>query len=373
MTKIEKQIKSAESITKRLLSKEPSNLSNFELDLLESVLSDSYKHKRDKIEKGVYKEISKNNLSKLINKKKIVKLNSSYYIAAAVSALIFISVGYFLYLDSTINTKPSQFLPGKSLAYLQINNKKTIELEQTKDTVLNLTDSKINLKSETIIYSKNQAKKKQNQLHKITIPRNAEYFIKLSDGTKVWLNAESSIEYYSNFSENNREIKLIGEAFFDVAKDKKRPFIVKTKENIIRVLGTRFNIKAYKNEDQIYTTLEEGSVQLNMGKIRKIMNPNEQIIYNKKSKLYIKKQVNSLLYSAWTRGKFVFKDEPLESILNTLSRWYNIKIFYLNDKVKTEKVSMSLNRYEHIEKILTKLAKTGALNYELKNNALLIK
>ena len=149
----------------------------------------------------------------------------------------------------------------------------------------------------------------------------------LPDGTTGWLNSNSSIKYYGNFT-SDRKIALKGEAFFDVFKDKKRPFIVSTPEINVKVLGTKFNIASYENEKTVEVVLEEGKLLLNEVGMNKsfTMKPNDLIVYNKVQKDFSTEVIQPQKYVSWKEGKLVFRNDPLNVVARRLERWYNIDI-----------------------------------------------
>jgi transmembrane sensor len=149
----------------------------------------------------------------------------------------------------------------------------------------------------------------------------------LPDGTTGWLNSNSSIKYNGNFN-TDRNIALRGEAFFNVSKDKKRPFVVNTNEVNVTVLGTRFNIASYDNEKNIEVVLEEGKLVFNENDTKKsyTMSPNDLVIYDKSLKDFSTETVQPQKYLSWTAGKLVFRNDPLDVIARRLERWYNIEV-----------------------------------------------
>jgi ferric-dicitrate binding protein FerR (iron transport regulator) len=149
----------------------------------------------------------------------------------------------------------------------------------------------------------------------------------LPDGTTGWLNSNSSIKYNGNFN-TDRNIALRGEAFFNVFKDKKRPFVVNTNEVNVTVLGTRFNIASYDNEKSIEVVLEEGKLVFNENDTKKsyTMSPNDLVIYDKSLKDFSTETVQPQKYLSWTTGKLVFRNDPLDVIARRLERWYNIEV-----------------------------------------------
>ena len=149
----------------------------------------------------------------------------------------------------------------------------------------------------------------------------------LPDGTTGWLNSNSSVKYNGNFN-TDRQVTLTGEAFFDVFKDKKRPFIVNTTEINVKVLGTRFNIASYENENNVEVVLEEGKLVFNDKEMNKsyTMKPNDLVVYDKTLRNFSTKVVQPQKYLSWTEGKLEFRNDPLDVIARRLERWYNIDV-----------------------------------------------
>lgn len=167
-------------------------------------------------------------------------------------------------------------------------------------------------------------------------PKGQRTSIQLVDGTKIWLNSESKLVYSKDFnSGGNREVFLEGEAFFDVAHDAKRPFIVNTSSMAIKVLGTAFNVKSYATEGLIEASLVKGSIQLNVmepnskkGLKEAMLVPNQRAIFNKATqKLTIQNQTPVAEFTDWRNGKLYFEDKPINEVLEMMERWYNVKIY----------------------------------------------
>ncbi len=187
----------------------------------------------------------------------------------------------------------------------------------------------------------------------------------LPDGTTGWLNSNSSLKYNGNFNAD-RQVTLTGEAFFDVFKDKKRPFIVTTNEVIVKVLGTRFNIASYENEKNVEVVLEEGKLAFTCKELNKsyILNPNDMIIYDKMVKDFSIEIVNPNKYLSWVEGKLVFRNEPLDVVARRLERWYDIdvevNVAYTED-IKWRATFID----ESLENVLSLMNRSLPINYSI--------
>jgi ferric-dicitrate binding protein FerR (iron transport regulator) len=225
-----------------------------------------------------------------------------------------------------------------------------------------------------LIYSPVGKKQKPEkiQFNTIQIPRGGEYQLSLSDGTKIWLNAETIIKYPVTFSKKTREIFIEGEAFFEVAKSADWPFIIHTSNVKVRVLGTSFNIRAYPDEEVTATTLVTGKVSITKPNVNKEYNltPGEQAIVTQQEAVIQKVNVNQFI--AWKNGRILFEENTLEEIFNDLSRWYNIEIDYTNEEVKDLRFSIDVRRYSEFDEILKIIELTKKIKFEINENKVTI-
>lgn len=238
-----------------------------------------------------------------------------------------------------------------SLGSLQEQNGTTIE-NGNQSLVYNPTDSTI-----AMVYNT------------IRIPRGAEYKLVLADGSQVWLNAESTITYPVAFQGETREVRLQGEAYFEIAKNKNQPFIVHTTQFDVQVTGTQFNVRAYPGEMES-ATLAEGGIQLEKGGKTYTLKPGQQA-YLEEEEVQVRK-VNLESAIAWRYNAFSFEETPLEEIMNELARWYNIHVFYLNPKVKELHFTAWFRRNCTLQEVIDILEKTGKINIELKGKTITV-
>lgn len=206
----------------------------------------------------------------------------------------------------------------------------------------------------------------------ITVPRGNEFQLHLSDGTKVWLNAESELRYPTTFSKECREVWLVGEAYFEVVADSSQPFLVHSARGKIEVLGTRFNVRSYPEEAKVVTTLVQGCVVYTDSEQRKFrLSPGEQTISQFGLETILQK-VNTDYYTGWKDGKYVFKSAALEDIMQELSRWYNVTVFYTNAEVKQLHFTGDLKRYDCVESFLQFLEIGGDVCFDVKDNTIIV-
>lgn len=192
----------------------------------------------------------------------------------------------------------------------------------------------------------------------------------LSDGTRVWLNSGSSITFPVNFLLKDREITFYGEAYFEVAPDKKKPFIVHSGKIDVQVLGTGFNIKAYDNEQNIKITLLEGSIELNSQQSKALLKPGEQAVVT--DIITVKNDIDIPNVMAWKNNKFIFNNDTIFEIMKQLERWYNIKTEY-KDSVTNEEFVGNISRDVNLLQILDLLSETKAVQFEIRDNTVVVK
>jgi ferric-dicitrate binding protein FerR (iron transport regulator) len=194
------------------------------------------------------------------------------------------------------------------------------------------------------------------------VPNGEQRFIDLPDGSSVQVNAGSIFIYPKKFTQEEREVHLVGEANFSIAKNKEKPFIVHIKSLQVEVTGTKFNVESYPENDRITTTLEQGSVIVHeMEKTQQPvrMSPNEQLIYYEKEARFEKKQVHATSYCAWTHGELYFSDKSMYDIINTLERHFDIQIQIDPQIITTDLYTMRIRSHETLENtlyILTQIA-----------------
>nr|WP_315246764.1 FecR domain-containing protein [uncultured Flavobacterium sp.] len=264
---------------------------------------------------------------------------------------------------------------GSDKATLTTEDGTTIVLEKGKSyTANNLVSN-----GKELVYSKASSSKAAIAYNYLTIPRGGEFFVKLADGTQVWLNSESKLKYPVSFVEGQtRKVELVyGEAYFEVSPSTAHQgakFKVLSGLQEVEVIGTQFNIKAYKDEDVIYTTLVEGKVAVDIGDQREMLKPAQQLTLNKLNKNRVIAEVDVYSETAWKKGLFAFKSKNLKEIMQVLSRWYDVDVVFEDKSLEKIEFKGVLNKNQNIEEILTLIKKTKFINaYEIKKDRIIIK
>ena len=257
-----------------------------------------------------------------------------------------------------LSTQEGSYTLGKSDTTLSIGN---MHLQTDKEQ-LSYNTASTSVKEEKLVYNVLQT------------PKGVKYKVVLSDGTSVWLNSETKFRYPINFITNKREVFVEeGEAFFDVTSNKDKPFVVNFNDKKIEVLGTEFNVKAYSDEDYDLVTLVEGSIKLKGEHSDIELIPNQQAIINHSNNDMQVKVVEGALYAAWKDNVYLYKDQPLNTIIRDLERDFDIRVFYQNQDLKNEKFSLKISRKLSFEAIFSAIEKTHEIDINIKDNNVIIK
>jgi len=305
-------------------------------------------------------------------------------IAAAASILIAVSFSLYFFKNSPVekNQKTAVYAnvdikPGGNKAYLTLANGKRISLtDAVNGKIAKQSGIQITKAADgQIIYevSEEHEPSSMNQdptYNTIETPKGGQYQVRLPDGTKVWLNAASSLTYPASFSAlNDRRVKLIGEAYFEVAKDKNKPFLVTTEKQTVEVLGTHFNVKSYSDEASTKTTLLEGSVKIITNNSVKILKPGQEADVTAKINI---SEVNTEEAIAWKNGYFRFDDEKLESVMKKIARWYDVEVTYQDDALKNELFAAVTTRFANVSTLLKMLEQTGDTKFNIEGRRIII-
>lgn len=260
-------------------------------------------------------------------------------VMVAASLLIIATAGGYLLLNNNFKKQQSiananmDFAPGSNKAILTLSNGKQITLNDAQNGKLANQGSATIRKTEdgAIVYSQN-SKGQSDFRNMLSTPRGGQYHLVLADGTKVYVNASSSISYPASFTGNFREVEITGEVYFEVAHDAEKPFRVKTGTQIVEVLGTHFNINAYQKTGTIRTTLLEGSVAVRSAGGAKILKPGQQAVFS--GYAIGVSEVDIAEVTAWKDGFFDFTDADIRVVMQEFSRWYDLDIVFEGPQTK---------------------------------------
>ena len=301
----------------------------------------------------------------------------------AVAASVILVVGLSVFLQNRFS---KQDFIGPVVVETMIesgSDKAILTLEDGSEVALEKGSSyqshNVTSNGEEIVYDKPASKTAEIAYNYLTIPRGGQFNIVLADGTEVWLNSESQLKYPVSFTDGiTREVELVyGEAYFDVSPStdhKGARFKVLNKYQEIEVLGTEFNIKAYKDEVNIYTTLVEGKVAVGFDGQHKNLVPNQQAILNSETNGLTIAVVDVYNEISWKEGVFSFEEKSLKQIMKVLSRWYDMEVVFLNKNIEDELFVGVLGKEQNIEDILTSIKRFEIINdFEINGKTVSIK
>ena len=266
--------------------------------------------------------------------------------------------------------------PGEMKATLKLSTGEEIrQKRKTEETVSTEGSMQVRNTNDGIIYEQQDTLsgngRDENRFNTLKTSRGGEYSVILSDGTVVYLNSASELRYPVQFNERERIVYFSGEGYFEVAKDRERPFHVVVDDMRIRVYGTEFNVNTFK-ETGVQTVLLEGSVGISVkGKQEEYrLKPSQMAEFNRKDLSVEVKDVNPESFVAWKAGFFAFDEESLEEIMNTLARWYDVEVFYVNNDLKNLHFTGHLKRYDQITTILKAIESAVNVKFSVKERTI---
>ena len=344
---------------------------------------------------GDYEEVKKTVYRKALNEiaghekgkhNKISYLFLNWRVAAASIIIILLSTVTWFQLKSPAEQVVKaddkrvpvthDIAPGSNKAILTLADGSQVVLEDAHNGDItrqkNVTISKT--KNGQLVYraggTVRPAENKIPAFNTIKTPVGGQYRVVLSDGTKVWLNSGSSIKFPVTFVGNERSVEIEGEAYFEVAKDKKKPFKVFSDDQVVEVLGTHFNVNAYKDEANIKTTLAEGSVKVSSDGVSNMITPGQQARLSRKSHAMNIVAVDTDAAISWKDGLFVFNDEDIHSIMRKVSRWYGVEVVFQNDI--NEKFGGVISKFENVSQVLKILEVTETIHFKIEKRRITV-
>jgi len=304
-------------------------------------------------------------------------------ITVAASVVLCLGIGVYVYQKNEIlvQARIANIVPGKNAATLTLSDGRKVSLsagakgslaEDSGIKINKTADGQISYDMSSVIGGSSTGDK----INTLSTGRGEQYQVRLPDGSKVWLNAASTLSYpASSVERGERWVKLSGEAYFEVAKDAAHPFIVKTALQEVQVLGTHFNISSYNDEPQVKTTLLEGSVKILQLKSKSsgLLKPGQQSVVTASNAGIEIGAADTDAAIAWKNGDFYFENERMESIMKQIGRWYNVGIEFRDPAKKEALFGGYISRSSSISKVLRMLEHAGIAKFSIENNTIIIK
>lgn len=301
------------------------------------------------------------------------------WVAAALLLLIASSV-VFLNLgkkETTYSSNPARVieqdrLPGGDRAVLTLSDGRTILLDSASNGMLAHQGATDVIKKDDgqLVYNSADGQSNEIAYNTLQTPRGGQYKITLPDGTKVWLNAASSLKYPVVFVGNERKVEITGEAYFEVAKDAAKPFKVQLNNMEVEVLGTHFNINGYTDEDAVKTTLLEGKVKVLASNTAKYLAPGQQAQLKSSGNIDVTNDVNLEETVAWKDGNFQFESSDIKTVMRQLARWYDVEVSY-KGTINKHFVG-SISRDVKLSQVLSMLQQTGEVKFKIEGKNLIV-
>ncbi len=312
---------------------------------------------------------------KKISKNKVSLRGNRIWTKVAATIIVLLSVSFFLWFNTKDDGKQLSLndiaKPGSTQAFLTLANGETLDLQQQEEfSVTEKNGSVISKDSNNIIsYKPINNVRKTLVYNTINIPRGGEYSMILSDGTQIWFNSETVMHFPVEFIGDNRQVTLNGEAYFKVAHNVGKPFIVNTSSGSVEVLGTSFNVSAYTSDSYVATTLVEGKVKVSTKDQSIVIEPGKQAVFNiHGNSNIVVKDVNTALYTSWVNGVFEFENANLEYICQRLERWYNVDFMFESQDIRQLHFTGAARRQDNIDKICSIIEKTTSVKFKVYND-----
>lgn len=306
------------------------------------------------------------------------------WLSVAASVLIILSIGFGVWKVSerprrqqpvyAMAQLSKKIVPGSNKAYLTMANGSVITLNGAANgTLASQSGIKINKVKEGLLKytTDDNASSEQTAFNLITTPRGGKYQVELADGTRVWLNSATSLKYPASFTGKERRVELSGEAYFEVAKNPSKPFLVTVNGVTVRVLGTHFNIMGYNDEKAVKTTLLEGSVKLSYNAHEALLKPGEQGLLNTSQTGFEVSNVDVDDVVAWKNGFFAFNNEDIQTIMKRISRWYDVDVVF-PEQFKRKNFGGTVSCFDDVSQVLKSLELTGSVHFKIEGRRIIV-
>ena len=331
---------------------------------------------------GIYEKVNKDSAWEMVILKGNIKQKNNArrlgwykFVAAVMIPLMVVAAGYFIRETKRSaeqkGTELANIEPGKSKAILRLADNRVIEITREQETRFDVAEGIAATNNLSGMVYPEQVATGKAEYNVLEVPRGGEYTVTLSDGTVVYLNSGSELRYPVAFGAERRDVFLSGEGYFEVAKDAERPFFVNVDKLKIRVYGTSFNVNAY-NIANVETVLIEGKIGIQGNNAEYTVKPGQLALYNREKGTMEIRDVDVRPYVAWKEHEFMFDNESLEEIMNTLSLWYDVDVFFQTASLKQLHFTGHLGRYEEVSHILDAISGVTQVKFSVKGRTIIV-
>lgn len=352
---------------------EPSGLSELELESI-----------REEMQTAIGRELA----FIVLKPNRLLRLNVRWAVLAAAGIAFMVLFVYFFKDPLHYKRFANDIGPGSSKAVLVLNGGECIRLEGANIGLLAMqSDTRVVKTGDgKIVYTDHPGGASIAEMNRIETPRGGNYKISLPDGTMIWLNAASTLTYPISFNgRGERRVKLSGEAYFEVSKDRSKPFLVESNGQVVEVLGTHFDVRCYADDNETRTALLEGSVSLTIPRVgspslnmtgmstvqnRVVLRPGEMAMHSVDGIKVKQEDVASAV--AWKDGEFSFRNESMENIMKQISRWYDVEVVFENKNTAHLSFGGSISKYEDLSKVLHMLELTGDVKFKIEGRKVIV-
>ena len=301
-----------------------------------------------------------------------------FLLGAAASLLVTLAIGALAYLY--INRQSANEIhAGKMMATLQVlNDQDPAPALQVSEEAVTTEKLLADYRAKVSAHLNPQPSTLNPQPSTLSLitPRGGEFRVTLEDGTEVWLNAQSQLIYPETFAADERRVQVKGEAYFRVVRDESKPFLVETDGQLIRVLGTEFNVRSYAEDEAVQTTLVNGSIAMQpigAGDAQLLLTPGHQALFDKEAHDINVRSVDTEVVTSWKDGKFVFENQTLSQIMLSLARWYDFEYEFLDEAASKMVFMGRIPRYSDFSDVIAILESSGGLKFSVKGKRVTIK
>jgi len=342
-----------------------------EPDVTDDLTPEELEALKANLRQGIDARISQGNkIYRPLYRRRYFRVAASFLLLATAAAIV---VTKLKHKPVAYIAQKQDLLPGGNKATLTLANGSKIDVDSLKNGLFTAQPgAQVTKQGGKLSYDANAASKSTEiSYNTLTTPKGGEYQLVLADGTKVWLNAASSLKFPTAFTGSERVVELTGEAYFDVKHNASQPFKVKTARETVQDIGTQFNINSYADENAVATTLVEGSVKIFTGTTQKVIEPGQQYLLKNNGLTEVRNDVDTDEITAWKSGMFQFNNADMKTIMRQIGRWYNVDVEYQGE-VSNATYHGRISRNSKASDVL-KILELSGMNFKIERSKIIVK